>query len=79
LLVKRPHNIVPTAVYDLEAARQALGLTKSTLSREVREKRLRVAKRAGRYFLLGEWLLEWLRAGEVSRARKNETALGGNQ
>jgi hypothetical protein len=65
--VKRPHTLVPTAVYDLEAARLAFGLTKTTLGRELRLGRLRVSKRAGRYFLLGEWLLEWLRAGELRR------------
>jgi hypothetical protein len=54
-------------VFSLDMARRVLGLTGSTLRREIRLRRLRVAKRAGRYFLLGEWLLEWLRAGEVRR------------
>jgi hypothetical protein len=66
--VKAPHTIVPTAVYSLVAARLALGLTASTLNREIRLRRLRVSKRAGRYFILGEWLLQWLRDGEVRRA-----------
>jgi hypothetical protein len=70
--VKEPHTIVPTAVYDLEAARAALNLAKTTLNRELRQGRLRVTKRAGKYFVLGTWLLEWLRAGEVRRARKTE-------
>ena len=59
----------PGAVYDLEAARIALGLTKTTLNRELRLGRLRCAKRAGRYFLLGEWLLQWLSEGEVDRSK----------
>jgi hypothetical protein len=70
--MKAPHTILPTAVYDLEAARIALGLTKTTLNRELRLGRLRVAKRAGKYFVLGEWLLEWLRTGEVRRKAKAE-------
>jgi hypothetical protein len=70
--MKRPHTFVPTAVYDLEAARLVLGLTKTTLNRELRLGRLRVSKRAGRYFLLGEWLIEWVRAGEVQQTRKHE-------
>jgi hypothetical protein len=76
--VKASHTIVPTAVYDLEAARIALGVMKTTLRREVRLGRLRVTKRAGRYFVLGEWLLEWLRAGEVYRKRceSNPTGTG---
>jgi hypothetical protein len=45
-------------------------LTRTTLNRELRLGRLRVAKRAGRYFLLGEWLLSWLRNGEVPRKEK---------
>jgi hypothetical protein len=68
--MKGPHTIAPNAVYDLEAARIALGLTKTTLNRELRLGRLRVAKRAGRYFVVGRWLLEWLCAGEVHRGRK---------
>jgi hypothetical protein len=60
----------PNAVYGLESARLALGLTRTTLRREIRLGRLRVSKRGGRYFLLGEWLLEWLRAGELRRASR---------
>jgi hypothetical protein len=66
-----PHIIVPTGVYTLPQARTALGLKATTLPREVRHGRLRVARRGGRYYLLGDWLLEWLRAGEVVR-RKDE-------
>jgi hypothetical protein len=61
------HVIHPGAVYSLESARAALGLARATLRREVRLGRLRVSKRAGRYYLLGAWLLEWLRSGEVRR------------
>jgi hypothetical protein len=70
--VKSPHVIVRTAVYDLETARAALNLTRTTLNRELRLGRLRASKRAGRYYLLGEWLIEWLRTGEVRRPRKSE-------
>ncbi len=62
----QPHVIVETAVYSPEEARRALGLKKSTVAREVREGRLKVAKRAGRYYLLGEWLLAWIRSGVVT-------------
>jgi hypothetical protein len=65
------HVIRPTAVYSVESARSALGLTKTTIGREIRLGRLRVAKRAGRYFILGTWLLEWLETGEIRR-RKGE-------
>jgi len=68
-----PHVIQETAVYSVEEAQAALRLKSSTIRRELREGRLRVSKRAGRYFLLGEWLLEWLRAGEMRRAPRSVT------
>ena len=72
LLVKKKlpgvHHVIHTrAVYDREAARHALGLSKSTLRRELRLGRLRCSKRAGRYYILGQWLLEWLESGEMRR------------
>jgi hypothetical protein len=63
-----PHLIAPTACYSLEQARHYLGLAKGTLRREIRLGRLRVAQRAGRRFVLGRWLLEWLEGGELPRA-----------
>jgi hypothetical protein len=65
--MKTPHEIRPNAVYDTECLRATLLLTKSNLAREIRLRRLRVAKRAGRYFVLGIWVLQWLRDGELRR------------
>ena len=65
--VAAPHVIAPTAVYSVVEAQAALRLKESTIRREVREGRLRVSKRAGKYLLLGEWLIEWVRGGEVRR------------
>jgi hypothetical protein len=62
--------IMPTSVYTVPQAQRTLRLAAGTLPREVRLGRIRVAKRAGRYFLLGEWILEWLRAGEVRREER---------
>jgi hypothetical protein len=62
-----PHVIQPTAVYTVEQLQAALGLARSTVRTERRMGRLRVAKRAGRYYVLGAWLLEWLQAGELKR------------
>lgn len=61
--IKTP-RIYENAVYSLGGARMALGLPDSCLRREIRLKRLRVSKRAGRYFILGKWLLEWIEGGE---------------
>src|SRR5262249_10302036 len=60
------------AVYTVEQLRAALRLRRSTIRREVREKRLRIAKRAGRYYLLGQWVREWLEGGEVRPKRHGE-------
>ena len=59
--------IDPQAVYTVADAQAVLRLTRSTIGREVKEGRLRVSRRAGRYYLLGEWLLQWLREGELPR------------
>lgn len=58
--------INPTAPYTLAAARRVLCLRATSLKREIRQHRLRVSKRCGRYYILGEWLLEWIRQGEVT-------------
>ena len=65
------HVIAPTAVYFVDDVIHLLRLRKSTVRRELREGRLRVAKRAGRYFLLGKWLIEWIESGELMRASAN--------
>jgi hypothetical protein len=62
-----PLVLDPLRIFTAEEFRRAFGLRKSTLRREVRERRLRVAKRAGKYFILGEWVIEWLRSGELKR------------
>lgn len=63
-----PPVIPANAVYSLPQAARLLGLKANCLPREVRLRRLRVAKRAGRYFVLGSWLLEWLAGGERTQA-----------
>jgi hypothetical protein len=59
--------IDPKAVFTIESARSTLGLAKHCLPREIRLGRLRVAKRAGKYLILGQWVLEWIEAGELPR------------
>lgn len=70
------HVIDPRAVYTLATARAALGLRENTLPREIRARRLRAAKRAGRIFILGGWLLEWIQGGELARRRLDPVAAG---
>ena len=57
--------IDPHAVYFADTFQRIFRLRKSTIRREWKAGRLRLAKRAGRYYLLGEWVLQWLRAGEL--------------
>jgi hypothetical protein len=64
------HTIEPNGLYAVRNAYRVLGLTKTTLRREIRAGRLRVAERGGRHFVLGRWLLEWLEGGEVTRYRE---------
>jgi hypothetical protein len=59
-----PHGINPAVVYTLASATAALGPAKECLPREVRLGRLQARKRAGRYFILGRWLLDWLATGQ---------------
>jgi Helix-turn-helix domain len=63
-----PLVIEPNGVYQPDYVRATLQLTATTLRREIRLGRLKVCKRGGRYFFLGEQLLAWLRGGEVCRA-----------
>ena len=70
-------NIQPGDVFTLAGARAALRLAKSTFRREVRAGRLRISVRAGRRWLLGCWLLEWLRDGELPRGQVNGRAHAG--
>jgi hypothetical protein len=61
--------IHPTGVYTVAQVRAMLGLRQSSLRREIREGRLAVYKRCGKYFFLGEQLLDWLRGGEIRRTQ----------
>jgi hypothetical protein len=62
--------IIPRdSVFLLADAGAYLKLPPTCLPREVRLGRLRVSKRAGRYWVTGEALLAWLEGGVVSRRR----------
>jgi hypothetical protein len=60
--------IHPDQVFTLDALQKTLNLRDGTLAREIRLGRLRSSKRAGRRWILGAWVLEWLQAGESRRA-----------
>jgi hypothetical protein len=60
---RRVRIVDPNRVYTVEEFRDEFFLRESSVRREVREARLRVSKRCGRYFLLGRWIIEWLEGG----------------
>jgi hypothetical protein len=62
-----PFVIHDNAIFTREQLQAGLGLAHNCIAREVRLKRLRVAKRGGRYYFLGSWVREWLAGGEVGR------------
>jgi hypothetical protein len=68
-------TIDPHHVYTLDTLTKTLSLRPGTLPRELRLGRLRYSKRAGKVWILGEWVLTWLQAGEIRRKR---AAAGAN-
>jgi hypothetical protein len=70
--------IHPGSVFSIDSATAALGLAPSCLKREVRLGRLRASRRGGRYFILGQWLLDWLAAGTATKRKRRKTAAGEN-
>jgi hypothetical protein len=63
--INAPHVVYPGAVYTVEDLRRVFGLKASSVRREVRLRRLRIAKRCGRYYCLGQWVLQWFGDGEL--------------
>jgi hypothetical protein len=67
-----PVRVIPAdAVFQLGELQAVLGLSKHTLRREVRLGRLRVSKRAGRYWIVGRWVHQWLDEGEATRGQRD--------
>jgi len=62
-----------SAVHPLSEWGQILGLPKHCLKREARLGRLRVAKRAGRLWAVGSWIIEWIMNGEIHRRKRSGT------
>jgi hypothetical protein len=69
-----PFEIVPTAAYRPSTIEHGLGLRCSTILWEIRLGRLRAAKRAGRVFIFGRWILEWLADGELRKRAEAPSA-----
>jgi hypothetical protein len=63
-----PFHIDRDTAYSLQSATAALDVKRETLVREIRLGRLQARKRAGRYWILGQWLLDWLASGAAHKA-----------
>jgi hypothetical protein len=61
--------VQPNGVYRPEDLSLSLGIPLSGIRRDIRSGKLRASKRRGRLFVLGEQVLDWLRAGEVRRRK----------
>src|SRR5262249_58981934 len=68
----QPRVVDPHAVFSREEFQAYFRISRATVRNEVREGRLRVSKRAGRYWLLGARILAWLQEGEVVKSRSSE-------
>lgn len=67
-----PRLIRPHAVYFADDLRRLLRFGRDTLARERAAGRLRVAERCGRLYVLGEWILQWIREGEIPAPSRSE-------
>jgi hypothetical protein len=62
--------IDPRVAFDVPTFCQVFGVPRSCIAREVRLGRLRVARRGGKYFVLGAWALQWIETGELKPRRR---------
>jgi hypothetical protein len=77
---RQPAPVIhPNAVYTMNTLRRALGLRPGSLPRALRRAELRYAKRCGRNFILGSWVLHWLEGGEVTRAPRAAAERNGRR
>jgi hypothetical protein len=69
-----PRVIDPNAVASVDGWTAFLGLSPTCLRREARLGRLRVSRRGGKYFVRGQWLIDWLERGAATKRRANTAA-----
>lgn len=62
----------PTEAYIVPTLSASLGIPVKGIGREIRAGRLRVSRRMGRYWILGEWVLDWIKRGEIVRRLRGD-------
>jgi hypothetical protein len=70
--------IDPHALGTVEEWTAHLDLGQTTLLREIRRRRLRASRRAGKYWLTGQWIMDWVAGGDVTWRRPATTGAGGD-
>jgi hypothetical protein len=71
----QPVVIQPTGVFRPEQLSEALGLCRTAVLNECRRGRLRRCKVSGKVFVLGRWVLEWMRRREAKRGEAGRREL----
>lgn len=69
-------RIRPTDLFDRPALEKALGLRASSITREIREKRLRAFQRCGRQWFIGQDVLDWITGAPLPRGEHVATEQG---
>jgi hypothetical protein len=69
--------IDPHTLGTIEEWTALLDVGRTTLLREIRRRRLRASRRAGKYWLTGQWIMDWVAGGEVTRRRPLTAGAGG--
>jgi hypothetical protein len=69
-----PTHIERSAVYIERSASIVMRVPASTLARARREGAIRYSRRGKSIYYLGEWLIDWLLAGEDGEARTPKSA-----
>ena len=71
-LPPRTRRIDPLGVYTRDELAALFAVPPRAISNEIAEGRLAYTRRLGRYYFLGEWLLDWLRAGKLTHIPRKQ-------
>src|SRR4051794_38997407 len=69
--------IDPNAVFTVPQLQAALFLPDSTINREIRLGHLQARVRAGKRFILGQWVLTWIASGKEPKVTDEDDAAHG--
>lgn len=70
--MRQPVQIQSGLFYDFESLNAVLGLKRGAVERARRDGDLRSTRRGGRVLFLGQWVIDWLTAGESEEEQVEE-------